>query len=260
MKQILMIPDREAADDTDKMAEEYGLGFEYNEFVRPEVLEEDEKLCGIVGEYMSRKLPEYCTIHGAFFDVIPFSPDQRIREVGFLRIAQSIETAKAIGAKAVVFHTGYNPFLNSDDYVRNWLDVNAEYWGGVLEQNPELNIYLENTFETTPKIMECLSERLCEYKNYGVCFDYAHAFLSKTAPEEWAKRLGRFVKHVHINDNDGISDLHLAWGDGVIDRKTFYECYDRYFKGATVLVETSGLERTKRSLQVLKKEGFLKEY
>ena len=259
MKQILMIPVREDAENTVRLTKEYGLGYEYNDFVRPEILDESETVKGIVGEYMNRQLPEYCTMHGAFFDVIPFSPDRRIRDVAFLRIAQSIEAAKAIGAKAVVFHTSYNPFLNSEEYVRNWLNANAEYWGGVLERNPELNIYLENTFEATPEIMKRLSECLCKYDNYGICFDYAHASLSKTAPEEWAKELGRFIKHVHINDNDGISDLHLAWGDGVIDRNAFYECYERYFSGATVLVETSGTERAERSLRVLKEEGFLKE-
>ncbi len=259
MKQILVIPDRNNAENYMRLIKEYGIGFEYNDFVYPEVLEENDKRKEIVDEYTRWQLPMYCTTHGAFFDVIPFSPDPRVRETAFLRINQSIEAAKAIGAKAVVFHTGYNPFLNSEGYVRNWLNVNAEYWSGVLEKNPELNLYLENTFEATPDIPERLSERLCKYSNYGVCFDYAHAFLSKTAPEEWAKRLGRFIKHVHINDNDGVSDLHLAWGDGEIDRKTFYECYHRYFKGATVLIETSGLERTERSLRLLKEEGFLGE-
>ena len=257
MKQILIIPNRTDPEATLRLGKEYKAGFEYNDFVRPEVLEDPDKIRGIVEEYKSWQLSAYCTTHGAFFDVIPFSPDYKIREVASLRIAQSIASAEAVGAKAVVFHTSYNPFLNSEDYVRNWLNTNAEYWSGVLEQNPGVYVYLENTFETTPEIMERLSERLCKYCNYGVCFDYAHASLSKTAPEEWAERLGRYIKHVHINDNDGISDLHLAWGDGVIDRKTFYECYDRYFEGATVLVETTGTERTERSLRMLKEEGFL---
>ena len=106
-------------------------------------------------------------------------------------------------------------------------------------------------------MMEALSERLCRYDNYGVCLDYAHAALSKVAPEEWAKRLGRYVKHVHINDNDLVSDLHLAWGDGKINRQAFYDSYDKYMSKAFVLVETSSYENKKRSFEVLKKEGFI---
>ena len=112
-------------------------------------------------------------------------------------------------------------------------------------------------FDTTPDLMEALSERLCGYDNYGVCMDYAHAALSKAAPGEWAKRLGRYVKHVHINDNDLVSDLHLAWGDGKLDRQAFYDAYEQYMNTASVLVETSSYENKKRSLEVLKKEGFI---
>ena len=89
-----------------------------------------------------------------------------------------------------------------------------------------------------------------------MCLDYAHAALSKTEPGEWAKRLGRYVKHVHINDNDLISDLHLAWGEGKIDREGFYRSYDRYMSDATVLVETKTIENKLSSLKKLKEDGF----
>ena len=117
---------------------------------------------------------------------------------------------------------------------------------------------MENMFDTTPDLLEQLSERLEKYANYGVCLDYAHAFLSKESPEIWAERLGRFVKHIHINDNDGVGDLHLAWGDGRLDREKFYECYEKYMRGATVLVETSSMEDKIRSLERLQQEGFLR--
>ncbi|MBQ9701224.1 MAG: hypothetical protein IJV71_11480, partial [Lachnospiraceae bacterium] len=70
-----------------------------------------------------------------------------------------------------------------------------------------------------------------------------------------ARKLGKYVKHIHINDNDLISDLHLPWGAGKIDRQTFYECYEKYMSNATVLVETSSLQNIKKSLQVLEADG-----
>lgn len=258
MKQILIIPDRNALEDSVRLAYGYGAGFEYNDFFAPDVLEEEDKCREIVSGYKKCVLPAYCTLHGAFYDVIPFSPDVRIREVAALRIGQSMEAAKEINAKAVVFHTGYHPALNSETYVAQWLETNEKFWSTVLERYPETRIYLENTFEATPEVLERLSERLSRYENYGVCLDYAHACLSKTPPEEWAKRLGRFVRHVHINDNDGVSDLHLAWGDGSLDRDTFYRCYETCFKDATVLVETGKREDIVRSLCKLKEEGFLR--
>lgn len=258
MKKILIIPDRNHMGECLEWSEKYHLGFEYNDFFLPDVLDDKAATEQIIKEYQKYRLPEYTTVHGDFFDVIPFSLDSRIREIGDLRIEQSINVAKQIAAKAVIFHTNYNPFLNTEDYIKSWVDTNVEYWSRVLERHSDICIYLENMFEVMPDIMEKLSEKLCKHPNYGVCLDYAHAALSETAPEIWAKRLGPYVKHVHINDNNLVSDLHQAWGDGKINRERFYNCYERYMKDATVLIETRPMENIIRSLEVLEEEGFLK--
>lgn len=259
MKQILIIPDRNHLRESLELAKEYDAGFEYNDFFIPDVLDDGNLLLDIIQEYQREKIPEYCTMHGAFFDVIPFSADKKIQKISNLRIEQSLGVARRIGAKAVVFHTNYNPFLNSESYIRSWIDTNEEYWSKVLEQNSDINIYLENMFDQTPDIMEALSERLCKYENYGVCFDWAHASLTKVEPEIWVEKLGKYVKHIHINDNDLTSDLHLAWGDGSVNRAAFYECYEKYMEGATVLIETSSMEKQIRSIEKLKEEGFLEK-
>ncbi len=256
-KKILIIPDIKKIAECVALAEEYNLGFEYNDFFLPDVLDSQEELNSIISDYKQYSLPEFTTVHGDFFDVIPFSMDAKIRHISHMRIRQSIDVARRVGAGAVVFHTNYNPFLNTEPYVKEWIQQNAEYWGHVLEQNPDMNIYLENMFDATPDVMERLSEELQQYSNYGVCLDYAHAAISRVEPELWAKRLGKYVKHIHINDNDRISDLHLAWGDGQIVRDKFYECYAKYMEGASVLIETSAMENKLRSLELLKKEGFL---
>lgn len=258
MRQVLIIPNRDQLEECLQLAEKYNLGFEYNDFFIPDVLDDNIQTESIIAEYKKQDLPVFTTLHGAFFDVTPFSEDAKIREISDFRIEQSIRIAKKLGAKAVIFHTNYNPFLNSKDYIQGWIQTNVAYWSRVMERHPEINIYLENMFDTTPDIMEALSEKLSVYGNYGVCLDYAHASLSKVAPEVWAKRLGRFVKHVHVNDNDLVSDLHLAWGDGQINRSHFYECFETYFKEATVLIETTPMENKIRSLEMLKKEDFIK--
>lgn len=257
MKKVLIIPNLNDLGTCVQLAEQYNLGFEYNEFFSPKVLDDAAEQKKIINTYKSAQLPAYMTLHGAFFDVIPFSVDPKITEIATLRIEQSITIAKDLGAKAVVFHTNYNPFLNTPSYIAGWVETNIAYWSKVLEAHPNMNIYLENMFDTTPDILEALSKGLCRYDNYGVALDYAHASLSQTAPIEWCKRLAAYIKHVHINDNDKKSDLHLAWGDGCLDREQFYDCYNKYMQGATVLIETSSIDNIKRSLEVFEKEGFL---
>lgn len=259
MKQLLIIPNRNQIEDCLELAQKYQLGFEYNDFFFPDVLDDEALQEKMIQEYLEKNLPDYCTMHGAFFDVIPFSVDKKIQEIANLRIEQSIGIARKIGAKAVVFHTNYDPFLNSESYIKTWIDINEKYWSRVLQENQDINIYLENMFDTTPDIMEELAKRLSKYENFGICLDWAHASLSKVAPSIWAERLRQYIKHVHINDNDLVSDLHLAWGDGKINRSDFYECYKKYLNGAIVLVETTPMENKIRSLELLKKEGFLGE-
>ncbi len=257
MKQLLIIPDINNLQESLSLAEKYSLGFEYNDFYNPAVLDDGNRLNQIIETYSQNLLPEYCTIHGAFFDVIPFSVDSRIREISVLRIEQSIEAAKKVGALGVVFHTNYNPFLNTEAYIESWIKQNVVCWSEILERHKDISIYLENMFDTTPDIMVKLSEQLCSYSNYGVCLDYAHASISKVNPEIWSQKLGKYVKHIHINDNDLVSDLHLAWGNGKIDRAGFYKSYESYMRDAAVLIETTSIENQIQSLKVLSDEGFL---
>ncbi|MCM1298865.1 MAG: sugar phosphate isomerase/epimerase [Firmicutes bacterium] len=254
----LIIPQTDDIEKSLALAEEYGSGFEYNEFFMPKVLDDESLAESITAKYKALPLPDHCTLHGAFYDIIPFSPDKKIREISDLRIKQSIYAAKNIGARAVVFHTNYNPFLNSPKYVEGWLEENVGYWSGILSRFPEIDIYLENMFDTSPHLLKRLAEELCRFGNFGVCFDYAHAALTKVPPREWSEALSGYVKHIHINDNDLVSDLHLAVGEGKIDWSEFYRLYDEFLSGAPILIETSSVRQQRASLERLKADGFLR--
>ncbi len=258
MKQLLVIPNGNQLWEWTGFVKEQQLGYEFNDFFKPAILDDDIEKKQLIEKYTGSLLPSYCTLHGAFYDVIPTSADKKIREISRLRITQSMECAHMIGVKAVVFHTNYNPFLDSREYKKVWIKENVEYWSQVLKQYPDIGIYLENMFDTSPEILNGLSEELCRFNNYGVCLDWAHAILSRVSAEIWAKELGKYVKHIHINDNDLVSDLHLAWGDGKIDRDAFYSSYHKEMSGATILIETNDLEAAKRSVQILKTDGFIK--
>lgn len=80
MKQLLIVPDINNIQESLSLAEKYSLGFEYNDFYNPSVLDDGNRLNQIIETYSKNVLPKYCTIHGAFYDVIPFSIDNRIRE------------------------------------------------------------------------------------------------------------------------------------------------------------------------------------
>ena len=258
MKKLLVIPDFKNIDDSIRLARGYDAGFEYNDFNFAKYLD-DEAFCEkTVNEYKSYKLPDYTTNHGAFIDVLPYSTDKKIKEISIHRINQSIEITRKIGAKSVVFHLNYNPYLNHELYVKIFPKLNIDVWRPIIEENPDINIYIENMFEQDPYIIKKVAKALSEYDNFGLCLDWGHAVLSKTNPQIWAEELKEYVKHIHLNDNDLKVDTHLAWGSGQINRNQFYNCYNRYLSDATILIETVDIPDQRASLRQLEEDGFIK--
>lgn len=258
MEKILIIPDRESIEKSLSLANEYKLGFEYNDFFNSDVLDDEYKSAEIIKKYKSQGLPRYTTNHGAFIDVLPFSADKKIRELSCIRIKQSIDVSREIGAKAVVFHLNYNPLLKVESYVDDFVKKSVDIWQQILNENPDINIYIENMFEQTPDVLKSVAKGLCKNDNFGICLDWAHASLSKASPKLWAEELKDYVKHVHINDNNSDFDSHLAWGDGKLDRALFYNCFNKFFYDATILIETADADEQLKSLKQLEKDGFIK--
>ncbi|MCF0242393.1 MAG: sugar phosphate isomerase/epimerase [Treponema sp.] len=255
-KQLLIIPSAKSLNESIELSKEYNTGFEFNDFAMPWMLENEKGCSDLISKYLSTpELPSFTTTHGAFFDVLVFSDDIRIREVSEMRVYQSMDAARKLGCKGIVFHGNINPLLLATAagpiYEKHWLESSRDFFRTVCRDYPEINIYIENMWDQTPDHLQNLAKEMTDLANFGLCFDYAHAGISKTDTEEWSKKLGPYIKHVHINDNDGKSDLHLALGDGITDWNKFFELKYRFFNDASVLIETSSIENQRKSLKFL---------
>ncbi len=249
---LLIIPDKKNIEKCTRMANEYGLGFEYNDFFLPQILDDQDKVAEIIEFYQSRDdLPKYCTTHGAFLDVTVFSDDPLIKQVSDKRVEQSIAIARRIGARSVVFHTNYVTNFNTKSYQDNWVKKNADYWSEKLDKYKDIEIYIENMFDVRPELLARLAEALEGEKRFGVCLDYAHihVFGQESELEEWIKILASYVKHIHINDNDFSEDLHMAVGQGKIDWNNFKYYYEKYMSQASVLLEVMGFDKIEKSIR-----------
>lgn len=253
IEKLLIIPEYNDLDRYMKLVKQYDCGFEYNDFFLPNVLDNDEICQQKIEGYGKQELPSWCTMHGAFLDVTIFSDDARIREVSDLRVEQSLIIAAKLGVKGVVFHTNYVANFLQDAYREGWVAKNAAYWKEKLARYPGLMIYMENMFDSDWELLAKLGERMQDEPRFGVCFDYAHAhvFGNPERIDEWVKALSPYIKHVHINDNDFVSDLHLPVGAGRIDWQHFKRLYQEYMSKASVLIEVKGVEAIEQSLQAL---------
>ncbi len=254
IEKLLMIPEHNQIEQSILLAQTYHCGFEYNDFYVPTLLEDDKACQEIVQSYMIHNdLPAYRMMHGAFFDINVASDDPQIYMVSDKRVEQSLLIAKQLGASAIVFHTNFIANFHSESYCQSWLERNTVYWKEKLSKYNELNIYIENMFDMSYELLEQLAKNLSVYSNFGICFDYghAHAFGDPARIDDWISAFAPYVKHIHINDNDFLQDLHLPIGEGKIDWNYFKKIYNTHFSDTSVLVEVRGLEELKRSLQFL---------
>lgn len=252
---LMIIPQKDSMKEYMQLVGEYECGFEYNDFFLPALLDDREELDKRI-EFYTR--PEnkvaFSTVHGAFLDVTVFSDDARIREVSELRVNQSLEVAKRLGAEAVIFHTNYIPNFNLTSYRENWVERNADFYRRKLHEYPMLKIYIENMFDEDYRLIARLGEKMRDCSNFGICLDYAHAmvFGDERDIDGWVESLAPYVRHLHINDNDFTQDLHLAVGDGRINWNKFQKYYEKYFCNASVLLEVTGPEKTRKSLEYIR--------
>lgn len=252
MNNILVVSFEETLDEHLRLAKEYHVALEINDFYDPAVLDNPQEIDRIIERYQKKGIPMGSTMHGAFLDIVIHSRDANVRHNSMNRMRQSMEIADRLGVKGVVFHTGYQPQIFGEDYENSVITGNVAFLKEMLLKYPHINIYLENMFDDTPGILTEISKQLCEYDNYGICLDYGHALVYGTDIKRWIEDTASYVKHLHINDNDRKKDLHQAIGAGAIDWEEFAVYYRQYFSGCSVLVEVGDADSQKVSLDFLK--------
>lgn len=155
--------------------------------------------------------------HSPFYDLNPGAHDPKIRAISENRIIQSLETAKKLGATQVVVHPGYGPWVLKRSFP-NWLERARESLAKIVAKAVDLQIRIafENIYDPVPDDLAALIS-LFPAETVGVCFDIGHFNLfSETAMKTWLDTLGDRIIEVHLHDNLGSEDDHIAIGDGTV--------------------------------------------
>ncbi|MDE6924544.1 MAG: sugar phosphate isomerase/epimerase [Acetatifactor sp.] len=253
-----IIPSWEHMDDYLELADKYGLAFEYNDFFAPELLDDSAGIKERIRNYNSLGRPRGVdTLHGAFYDVLPFSWDSGIRKNSIYRMRQSVEIADELGCRGVVFHTNFSPdFLNNHKYRNNWLESMREVITQLLSHS-SCEIYLENMFDQSPDELAEVAALLRDASRFGICLDIAHMRLATDEPREWFRVLAPYIRHFHINDTHLKYDEHLALGQGSIDWKEIETLTEEFgLKDKSRLIEVSGTDKIRESLKYCQMMGI----
>lgn len=163
------------------------------------------------------------TLHAPFVDLSPGSSDPRIREVADYRFKQFLDLVPIFRPVTVVCHAGYD--WKRHAYQKEaWIQKSLETWTWIGREieNHGSRMMLENVYELHPDEMSFIFKGL-KAVNAGFCLDTGHqAAFSKTSLDGWLHGLGDQIGQLHIHDNRGDKDEHLALGRGLIDFESFF--------------------------------------
>ena len=190
-------------------------------------------------------------LHGPFLDLSYTSRDHRILEVTHRRIRDSLALCRRLRPEHLILHLRCPLYFCRPERMDGWVGAARAFWEPWLERFAGLGVTVafENVEESGPAPAIALLDALRGYP-CGFCLDvgHAHAF-SKLAPRLWVERLGQRIVHLHVHDNPGDDDRHLAPGAGSIDFPPLYEAFRRHCPQAVLSLELeSDAESILRSL------------
>ena len=222
------------AADAPELARRHGLGLEIAEYCTACNMDEGfaendaavrEKLAGVARR----------TLHAPFSELFPCAVDPRARELARERYAQAMALAVGYGARKLIIHGGFNPYL----YFPEWYTAqSAPFWREFMGDVPQgLEICLENVTEPAPELL-CEIIAAVDDPRLKMCLDVGHAnAYSKISPMEWLERCAPFIGHFHIHNNQGDWDTHAALDKGGIPMAELLAAAERLCPEATLALE-----------------------
>lgn len=240
-----LLPDEE----TKEIIKETGMGLESIEFSISENLDHLDSCLLAYEKRLERMGCKNLILHGPFLDLNPMTFDERIREVTRKRYEEAYAAAKKLGAKKIVYHSCHVP----DFYLLiGWAERMAQFFEEFLaDKDDSVEVLMENVLDRVWEPLKETTERV-NHPAFGLCLDIGHAHCySKDPVQQWAQALNPYIRHVHVHDNLGKKDSHLALGEGTIPVQ---EVFDKLKQKAecTYTIECSSYEAVMKSYDMLK--------
>ena len=225
------------------------LGLEYAELVHQHPCEE------IDTELLESYNLKY-SIHSPFMDVNIASLQDKSRLNSIEQIKTSIDLANKIDAEAVVVHPGLASFLAHKYFLDDVYEAANEAIKELGEYGNDLGVL--TTIENMPTFdamiyynLHDLHELLKSYDMY-MTLDIGHANHAGYPADEM---YFDSIKHIHIHDNFGDEDDHLALGEGSIDLKYIVNTLEKNNYSGIYIIEVNDFDSIKNSYKYMK-ENF----
>ncbi len=158
-----------------------------------------------------------CTLHAPFSGLAPGSQDRDLQNATRNKLRKAFELIAVFEPVSIVCHLDSKD--NRHGQGRAWLDAALETWQELLAvaEKHGTRLMLENTYELGPALHREVFTAL-HSPSAGFCLDVGHvnAFAGNTW-QDWLPALAPWLGQLHLHDNHGDRDSHLAPGQGCFD-------------------------------------------
>ncbi|MHC4823753.1 MAG: sugar phosphate isomerase/epimerase family protein [Planctomycetota bacterium] len=137
------------------------------------------------------------------------------RQAALAASTDGLHAAAALGAECGVLHLGWQKDA-WNDHTDGWAREAVATLVPVAKE-AGVKLLLENIISEGTRIGRLLHllDEIDPEREVGLCVDLGHAHVEGDVVEELRLALPR-LHHLHVHDNDGCSDAHLAPGQGTI--------------------------------------------
>lgn len=159
-----------------------------------------------------------CTLHAPFFDLAPGALDPYILAASREKLRRAFDLLEIFRPLSIVCHLQFEE--NKQGYKRQeWTEAALATWRQMLDTaaRNKVPIMLENTYEMSPAAhIDILSRLNSPYAKF--CLDVGHLLAFSHSPwQQWLPALTPWLGQLHLHDNNGEGDQHLAPGRGLFD-------------------------------------------
>lgn len=189
-----------------------------------------------------KQFPGKVAIHGPFIGIEYTHIDHLIRESIQCRIDMIFNVACTLKADRVILHSGYSMETEVFHLNELWISENINYWRNEIcrWEKAGIEIVLENDVERSPDLLVDLI-RTVKSPSLQLCLDIGHLhYFSPYSSSNWVSKMGSYLKHVHIHDNDQKADRHWSLGKGTFDFEAFYSSIENNTSNITLSIEVEG--------------------
>jgi sugar phosphate isomerase/epimerase len=159
-----------------------------------------------------------CTLHAPFFDLVPGGLDPYLLERTREKLNLAFSLLPIFQPHSIVCHLQFEE--NKHGYVfEKWFATAYTTWSQLISVAKEHNvpIMFENTYEKTPSAHMAMLKKL-DTPFARFCLDVGHLLaFAGSAWQEWFPTMLPWIGQLHLHDNTGGRDEHLAPGRGNFD-------------------------------------------